>query len=763
MPVTFESLHFRNAFTYQTCDVPLSDQGFVFLQGRNGHGKSTPWEVLQHVLYGSTSRGLKRDEIISTTSTDDTPGYFAQVVLRNPEGRWRITQYRGGKDGAGIKVHKDVDGQWRLSWDGGGCPKRAPDAQKFAASLVGLTLPEYAGCLYLSQAAVHTLIEGAPAEKMLYVSRLFGVDWIDDVIKTFAETAKSLDHDLQDVEGFEHRLHVLREQRAQVLTTPVDMDGVSAQVDTHLKRLQDHHDRARNRVEQLRERDTLTAEHDTITVDHEHLRDLKGLREEHDAAIQANAIAKRRADIEKRLAQIPDTPTDGLDTVLHKLHKRLRDAENNLEGQRSRVKLTRSLEALGRVDKGSVAQLQKALEAEAVAKADLAASREALKSAKENRRTYDTGTCPTCGADMDVDAMDRLITQAREDVSSSQGVVSACAVEVSRLRPLVDLYMRAEELRREIGRLPEGTPEPEIVRDLEGRVARIQETLRVGAERAALSVELARLPTGEHRDLDVIDAEIELAEAAWDRDACRAALAKKIEAIPLGDLGAAQADWARVQRAGEEFETAYVAFQQYRGVAQSEASRAVGLDEHIAELVQELDEYRELRHRREVLRHAITTLKLLKRRRLHEVVRAIRDVLPRFTATMFSHEPDTRFRVDDDGESLDFVACRVVHGETSRIAVKGLSGGEKQRLSVALVFTLHGLLEPRKRPDLLILDEVDKGLDDVGVASLMSLVREVKDEYGTVVMTSHRPEIAGAKFDATWGVVKADEVSTLSC
>ncbi len=150
----------------------------------------------------------------------------------------------------------------------------------------------------------------------------------------------------------------------------------------------------------------------------------------------------------------------------------------------------------------------------------------------------------------------------------------------------------------------------------------------------------------------------------------------------------------------------------------------------------------------------------MKRRRLNEVIRAIRDVLPRYAATMFSHEPQTRFVVRDDQESLEFLAERPGDPPTL-VPVKSFSGGEKQRLSVALVFTLHSLLDANKRPDLLVLDEVDKGLDARGVESLMTLIDEVRGDYGTVVMTSHRPEISGANFDAVWTVTKENEVSQL--
>jgi chromosome segregation ATPase len=187
------------------------------------------------------------------------------------------------------------------------------------------------------------------------------------------------------------------------------------------------------------------------------------------------------------------------------------------------------------------------------------------------------------------------------------------------------------------------------------------------------------------------------------------------------------------------------------------------LQDQLDEVRDKLDKIAEPRRRVHVLNYSIQAAQKIKRKKLHQVVESIRDCLPRFASTMFSHEPNTRFVVASDDESLDLICQRHPGGGiTIEVPVKGMSGGEKQRLSVALLFTLHALLHARKRPDLLILDEVDRGLDDVGIASLMSLVRGVRNQYGTVIMTSHRAQIAGAAFDRTWRTEKKHEVSCLT-
>ena len=61
---------------------------------------------------------------------------------------------------------------------------------------------------------------------------------------------------------------------------------------------------------------------------------------------------------------------------------------------------------------------------------------------------------------------------------------------------------------------------------------------------------------------------------------------------------------------------------------------------------------------------------------------------------------------------------------------RSLSGGEKQRTLIAKAIT--------SEPDVLVLDEPTASLDVKGESEIMSLIKDVKDEYGlTVIMVSH--------------------------
>ncbi|MFI7388334.1 ABC transporter ATP-binding protein [Streptomyces sp. NPDC049813] len=86
-------------------------------------------------------------------------------------------------------------------------------------------------------------------------------------------------------------------------------------------------------------------------------------------------------------------------------------------------------------------------------------------------------------------------------------------------------------------------------------------------------------------------------------------------------------------------------------------------------------------------------------------------------------------------EALDMVGL----GARRRVRVKQLSGGEKRRLDLALA--LLG------RPEVLFLDEPTTGLDAEGRRDTWELVRRLRDEGTTVLLTTHYLEEAEALAD----------------
>ena len=84
------------------------------------------------------------------------------------------------------------------------------------------------------------------------------------------------------------------------------------------------------------------------------------------------------------------------------------------------------------------------------------------------------------------------------------------------------------------------------------------------------------------------------------------------------------------------------------------------------------------------------------------------------------------YRQAADGDAL---LARLGLGDTRKQYVSQLSGGQRQRLFVALALI--------NRPEVVFLDELTTGLDPQGRRAIWYLVREMRAEGATVVLTTH--------------------------
>jgi Fe-S cluster assembly ATP-binding protein len=72
---------------------------------------------------------------------------------------------------------------------------------------------------------------------------------------------------------------------------------------------------------------------------------------------------------------------------------------------------------------------------------------------------------------------------------------------------------------------------------------------------------------------------------------------------------------------------------------------------------------------------------------------------------------------------------------------ESLSGGERKRIELASIITM--------RPKLAILDEPDSGIDVVSLKEIINFIRTLKENGSSVLVITHREEIAAASDKAS--------------
>lgn len=103
-----------------------------------------------------------------------------------------------------------------------------------------------------------------------------------------------------------------------------------------------------------------------------------------------------------------------------------------------------------------------------------------------------------------------------------------------------------------------------------------------------------------------------------------------------------------------------------------------------------------------------------------------------------------RFSVDLTKASAPFVT--EVYKDGHLVDYTDLSGGEKQRIDVAMLFALHDLVSSTvSRFNLLIMDEVFEGLDQEGMETAFALIRSKEDRTVYVVSHSSRTDEYGTR------------------
>jgi DNA repair exonuclease SbcCD ATPase subunit len=72
---------------------------------------------------------------------------------------------------------------------------------------------------------------------------------------------------------------------------------------------------------------------------------------------------------------------------------------------------------------------------------------------------------------------------------------------------------------------------------------------------------------------------------------------------------------------------------------------------------------------------------------------------------------------------------------------KEFSGGQKQRLDIALIFAMHDLVSADADINILIMDEVFEGLDEAGEAAVFDLIRMKAEQGKSIYIITHSPHI----------------------
>jgi DNA repair exonuclease SbcCD ATPase subunit len=776
----FLNISFNNAFTWKRGNIPLANQGLVLICGRNrdaspeigssnGAGKSSVFELLMHALYNTTSKGIKYGGIVNEIVGKDC---MIELEFKAQGHHYLVKQYRAHST-FGNKILIDRDGIDVT-------PHRSPDAKKYVAKIVGLSKEEFLGVVYLSQGSTHTLIEGKGAERRQYISDLFQLYQYDQLIVAIDNRRDEFSGQLQTLEVEATQLRQLTD-RLSGMPSLQQLKQECSLLASAIERVTDQNLESQNQavdltvlIQKLQQREEL----ENIGANPEAASKLK--KKQSRQRVWNKSIGSLRSlqdqitdrqGLQEKLVKLGTAPEGNIavDLAKHELDAKELPGRVKQAKQRDRIKELIQQELKDLPNNLTSDKIKNIIDDFTNKLIDSEADFKSESSQLTKLASLKDPECPYC---LQPVTSEYLIPK-KEELSES---VEKLRIEVLKLRDDVDLHSKRQSSLEKIDRWKDqvdllGNDNADLLSKRLNQVQEKLDQLKEAESRASKFRELeGKISVLPDEDLNNVITDIGLLQGKLDKleeeivilneEKTRAEL---LDTLPHGSLVDTKNTLQRAKRLAVELANVLASGHDAHARCQIELQERENLETDLTKLQAKSDKLAILRHKDYICREVIAALKQLKQKRMRAILKAIQAVLPKYVGVMFS-ESGLRFELEEDEEenSIDIMAHRQVKGRYHKLPIKRLSGGEKKRLGVALLFTLQQVLSPSKQANLLILDEADDGLDVLGKEAFVSALRLLEGYSSVFVTTQNRSMAESHYFDSIWEVIKENGISTLN-
>lgn len=678
----FKEFSFHNSGTYKKFKANLQNLGVVFLKGRNldtggsnGAGKSMPWDILRAILFSVSDRGLKKDDLVRKRNHNAVVKF--DIGKKHHEVlHWR--KYKGHPNGYQILIN----GKDRTPSGG------IPACEKTIKKIHGLTEEEFRGFVHMSQGSLHTLLEGSGAERLHYISSLFGLNIYDEIREALKSDFDNVNSQIGNLQSI-YELKKETERNLKKLK-PVSVEERFQKLDKKFKKVDSQLSSLRSKVSVLEEvggifDELKTIKHTDVSGLQTKLSQTKGkiqnleslLRKKKERSVIVSSIKRQRGDLKHLKSEIKTV--HDLSKDIEKSKRELAIVENDIRGWSS-IKGAHCPTCKQKVKKDLVKQ---ALE-------DLKAKRKRIikneKKFQKDQEQFDEQS-----------AIKKKIIWLKENLNQTK-----IPPKIKKSKQSLDRKLRkVEGIRDELlESLTEG-------RRYESLISKLKQSGFKRKEARRLRIKLKQKKTGAKE------------------------LSRKRDDL-LSDVATIKSVLVQISKLKEDLRK-------------------------YTKRIRKLDELQTQAKVLGVLLKAYSS-KGLKLGKIKELGKNLTDRLNVYARPLFS-EKSVKFTVPTDGDRLDFLIER----GNARHDIKFLSGGERKRLTIAFILATNSMTPPNKSSNLIILDEVDAGLDDIGKESFRTyLLPKLKRDFESVIVISHSDAIKSSDYDQIWTAIKRNGVSRIS-
>ena len=754
--INFKHLHIENGRSFKKIDVPLANQGIVLIQGDNGVGKSTLWDILEAILYGSTPGDHKKDELTKNekdatyTVSFEKNGEDYSVSLKRKKGKWSYTIQ---KNSINITEHAYKDAVNGLS------------------RLIGLTKAEFEGSVHLTQESQHILIKSELAERKKYISNFFGIDDRYDQVHLAAKNeTEVIEEQINKLSGMSHTKQMLEQELENNEIKNIEdvqnkLDTFQLHYDAALSKLGDtdkkiaawtdytkYFDAAnivKNPDEQI-----ITLENN-IVDNKSKLQNINNIKSRNDQAYKVNRAIDELEEVQRKtLTHFPSLAIDKINLIEYE--KELQLLQNIKHQNDSVISLRNEIITLPKIDEIPIDKLEKSL---------LGLQLEYQTHAK-SKKAKEKGICTECGSKFNVQDVQEEVTLLKElrenidQLTEDYGLIKDRNTKVKRRKMIEDHLAKipefSEENKNRMGFLESFIP---LKREFDETAASLKILSRMEIIEVIDGEEIQQIKTSIESDLETIE----------ELKKCQ--IAKKL--IP--------------KKPKESEETLLTVKSTLLNEIHNLRTSIQATTQTIGECIKSNETYNKLTNQLEEINNKLVRLDKLKQeeffwgkmvdaygpkglriQQLEKMMNIVIQQLPVYCNILFK-EKKLVFKHKVDPNNVKILACREEEDDETKDVnsfqhdISAFSGGEKDLMSTSFILTLADCVPYHKKANILILDEVDAQLDADGKYRYTNqLLPMLRKKHDSIFVISHNKEVQLANiYDQVWEIQKTNHTSTI--
>lgn len=773
----FKKLYIKNALMFKKeIEIPLSNQGIISViginkdaNGSNGAGKSTLFDILRAVHLGSSADGRKDIDFLSNKG-ESSIGYTA----RYGNDEFEITKNRGDKTfGNNTIILKNGESVGF---------KKDNNATKKSIYQEFVKIPEavWDNCVILRTDKAHTLIRGTPSERIEFISNLCSLNCYDEINKVLKEKLNEVSNEIDS----------LRENEALLADVSNTLSNLKSK-----KEIEKEVTNKSNEVKELK---------DSINKKENKLKKNEKINEASSSIINilekiGNSESNSKKDSSK--LQEKEQELDALRNRLKKINEELvyyktyNELKNNPIGEKGDIeylndkfnKLSSKLNKLEPKIRENIKY--KEIKKQIKKIKDLGIDEEKL-NAKEKELNqnkiqleilshvvgHNFCKCPICGSTLDSKSISlnkKYIENKYKKVLEKIQYIEDDKLKINKLKFLnkeIQNYSYTEDVEEKINILE--SKKEKVEHKLNEAIKFKEYQKKLLSIKEKLSCDESFL---KHKKDELEEKQNELIKYI---DNLKFIITNKKEIEKLEEkynIDKAQAETI--------FDETSELISKLNISITNKQNSLNEKNKELGKLEEALDNINNLLRKKEKLEESLENLPKLKKRKefvsnlcvaystnglkakkINAILEAMKVRLKEYTAVLFS-EKDIDFDIKADNNRFSIMCIRKDEEgkEVCRYDVRSLSGGEKARFVLAIVFALDDITSPSMKVNFKVLDEIDAKLDSIGKQILIErFIPMLREKTSTLFIVSHDTEVRDADiYDAKLIVKKKNRTSTI--